>query len=105
MLSAVGRIYEYQGHLLSFFQLWNASTVFYECMLIFAKNISKNSPKIGNRASVGFTFQEEPQAKEKHILYDPANLKRAFLATQMIIKEKTKIKFNENTDLSVKILL
>ena len=30
------------------------SAAFYECMVILAKYISKNSPKVENRASVGF---------------------------------------------------
>ena len=58
-----------------------------------AKNIFKSSPKVGNRASVGFSFQEEPQAKQIRILYDLSNSQRAFEATQLIIKNRQKSKF------------
>ena len=64
MLSAVGRIYECQGHLLYFSKIWKASAAFYECMVFFAKNISKSSPKVGNRACVGFYFSEGITSKE-----------------------------------------
>ena len=64
MSSAVGRIYECQGHLLYFSKIWKASAAFYECMIFFAKNISMSSPKVGNRASVGFYFSRGTTSKK-----------------------------------------
>ena len=59
-------------------------------MVFFAKNNLKSSPKVGNRAGVGFYFQEEPQAKKIGILYDLANSQKAFEATQLLIKNRQK---------------
>ena len=66
MSSAVGRIYECQGHLLYFSKIWKASAAFNECMVFFAKKNSKSSPKVGNRASVtvGFYFSEGTTSKK-----------------------------------------
>ena len=63
MSSAVGRIYECQGHLLYFSKIWKASAAFNECMVFFAKNISKSSPKVGNCATVGVFFSGETTSK------------------------------------------
>ena len=92
MSSAVGRIYECQGHLLYFSKIWKASAAFYECMAIFAKNISKSIQKLGIVPVLVFTFQKEPQAKNIRIKYDWTNSQRAFKAIQMIIKNRQKSK-------------
>ena len=47
-----------------FSKIWKASAAFYECMVFFAKNISKSSPKVGNHASVGFYFSEGATSKK-----------------------------------------
>ena len=47
-----------------FSKIWKASAAFYECMVFFAKNISKSCPKDGNRASVGFYFSGGTTSKE-----------------------------------------
>ena len=70
MSSAVRRIYECQGHLLFFSKIWKASAAFYECMIFFAKNISKSSLKLGIVPVLVFSFHEETQAKEIRNLYD-----------------------------------
>ena len=48
-----------------FSKIWKASAAFYECMVFFAKNISKSSPKVWNRACVGFSFSGGTTSKEK----------------------------------------
>ena len=92
MSSAVGRIYECQGHQLYFSKIWKASAAFYECMVFFAKIFPRAVQKLGTVPVLGFTFQEEPQAKKIRILYDFANSQRAFEATQLIIKNRPKSK-------------
>ena len=92
MSSAVGRIYECQGHLLHFSKIWKASAAFYECMVFFAKIFRRTLQKFGIVPVLVFTLQEEPQAKNIHILYDWANSQRAFKAIQMIIKNRQKSK-------------
>ena len=47
-----------------FFKNMETSAAFYECMVCFAKNISKSRPEVGNRASVGFYFSRGTTSKE-----------------------------------------
>ena len=92
MLSAVGRTYECQGHMLYFSKIWKASAAFYECMVFFAKMFPRVVQKLGTVPVLVFTFQEQPQAKKIRILYDLANSQRAFEASQLIIKNRQKSK-------------
>ena len=39
-----------------FFKNMESQCCLYDCMVFFAKNISKSSPKVGNCASVVFYF-------------------------------------------------
>ena len=85
----VGRIYECQGHLLYFFQKYEKPvlpfiTVWYFLIKVFPRAVQK----LGTVPVLVFTFHEEPQAKKNHILYDWANLQRAFETTLMIIKNR-----------------
>ena len=92
MLSAAGRIYECQGHMLYFSKIWKASAAFYECMVFFAKIFPRAVQKLGTVPVLVLTFQEQPQAKKIRILYDLANSQRAFEASQLIIKNRQKSK-------------
>ena len=92
MSSAVGRIYKCQGHLLYFSKIWKASAAFMNVWYFLQKIFPRAVQKLGTVPVVGFTFQEEPQAKKIHILYDLANSHRAFEATQLIIKNRPKSK-------------
>ena len=62
--------------------------VWYFLLKIFPRAVQK----LGTVPVLGFTFQEEPQAKKIRILYDFANSQRAFEATQLIIKNRPKSK-------------
>ena len=62
--------------------------VWYFLQKIFPRTVQK----LGTVPVLGFTFQEEPQAKKIRILYDLANSHRAFEATQLIIKNRPKSK-------------
>ena len=67
---------KYEKPVLPFMNIWQ-----------FLPNIfPKAVQKLGTEPVLVFTFQEEPQAKKIHILYDWANLQRAFEGTLMIIK-------------------
>ena len=72
--------------------MWKASAAFYECMVFFAKLFPRAVKKLGTVPVLGFTFQEEPQAKKIRISYDLANSQRAFEAIQLIIKNRPKPK-------------
>ena len=60
--------------------------VWYFLLKIFPRAVQK----MGTVPVLGFTFQEEPQAKKIRILYDLANSQRAFEATKLIIKNRPK---------------
>ena len=60
--------------------------VWYFLLKIFQRAVQN----MGTVPVLGFTFQEEPQAKKIHILYDLANSQRAFEATKLIIKNRPK---------------
>ena len=61
-------------------------------MVFFAKLFPRAVKKLGTIPVLGFTFQEEPQAKKISISYDLANSQRAFEAIQLIIKNRSKSK-------------
>ena len=59
----------------------------------FAKIFPRAVQKLGTVPVLVFTFQEKPQAKKIRILYDLANSRSSFEATQLIIKNRQKSKF------------
>ena len=71
---------KYGKPVLSFMNVW------YFLLKIFPRAVQK----MGTVPVLGFTFQEEPQAKKIPILYDLANSQRAFEATKLIIKNRPK---------------
>ena len=92
MSSAVGRIYECQGHLLYFSKIWKASAAFMIVWYFLLKIFPRAVQKLGIVPVLFFTFRDEPQSKNICILYDWVNSQRAFKAIQMIIKNRQKSK-------------
>ena len=62
--------------------------------IILLKIYPRAVQKLGIVPRLVFTFQEEPQAKKFafYMTYDWANPQRAFESTQMIIKNRKKLK-------------